>query len=94
MSTTPELILIMSSEIDNIIETMKDNHALPKDIEIEALSLCLFKSMEKLLSMGIYNKDTLEKHIVSILNKHFMDTGLDLYIKRYDSPTNTFKQIN
>jgi len=94
MATPDELILAMSDRIDDTIKTMKDNHQLPKDIELEALSCSLFKSMARLMRIGIHDKETLEMYAISVLNKHFMDIGLDLYIKKYDQPSSGFRQIN
>jgi len=94
MSDTQELILAMSDRLDDTIKSIKENHKLPKDIEIEALSLSLFKSMNSMIKMGIHDKKTLEVYVTSVMNRYFMNAGLDLYIKKYDHPSGGFRKIN
>jgi len=79
-------VVELSKHIDSIMDQLINKYRLPSDIAVEVLSFSLFKSIYRLRKNKVHSKESLEMFTRGILNKHFMNAGLDLLVQRVEWP--------
>jgi len=82
-------VIILSKEIDGVLDKLINKYRLPSDIAIEVLAFSFFKSLYSLKKSKVHSKETLEMFTRGILNKHFISAGLDLFVSNLEWPIPT-----